>query len=848
MLRKFRIGTRLLISFFILVLFTLIVGITGFISLINTGSNAYIILGLVFLSLVVSIILAVKVTRSISLPLSQLEVFTDKVINDELDFKIEQSRNDDEIAHLSYRLRQTMQQLHKAQELKLEAMNAQHEKEKAEASARSKSEFLAKMSHEIRTPMNAITGMTELALREEMSAAARERIVTIKQASINLLSIINDILDFSKIESGKLDIVPVDYSFSTLVNDVINIIKMRVTNPKICFVVNVDSKIPNALSGDETRIRQILLNILSNAVKYTKEGFVSLNIVGEIYDSLVYLTIEVADSGRGIKREDIDKLFGNFVQVDIKDNRGIEGTGLGLAITHGLVKAMNGEISVESEYGKGSLFTVKLPQKIRDNKPLASVYNPQNKQVLVYETNEHYSASIIRTIKNLDIECKLALSSREFSQDLGTGKYKFIFITNDLYSIVKDICLKYKFNTKLVLLTGSYETTGEKNANMLTMPAYCAPVADILNGVTVNNVSSDTGSKIVIKFVAPDVKILVVDDIATNLKVAEGLLTPYKLQIDSCRSGHEAIRAVQNKKYDIVFMDHMMPEMDGIETVGYIREWESRQNGAKLVIIALTANALSGMSEMFMSKGFNDFLPKPIDVFKLDEILSKWIPKDKKEWGAANVLFDSAPKQASKPFPAITGIDTARGITTSGGTESGYLTVLSTFLRDTKERLPFLQREPAQTNIDDFVFQYHAIKGAAAAIGALDLSKEAAILEDAGRKWNLSYIKKAHSPFLEHITALVKNIQAALGTIKNNEKNDIQKPDNQEKIQPLILKLQEALKTQNIVKIDEFLAELLKKQLAPKTREILERVSEDVLVTEFDNAAAKIKEIFPDKN
>ena len=249
--------------------------------------------------------------------------------------------------------------------------------EAAQSASRAKSDFLAKMSHELRTPMNAIIGMTELALRSDDLSSAREHIITVKQASANLLSIINDILDFSKIETGKLEIVPVEYSFSSLVNDIINIIRMRVIDSHVRFVVNIDSNIPDALSGDEIRIRQVLLNILGNAVKYTENGFVSFTVYGEITGlESIRLIMEVMDSGKGIKPEDMDKLFGEYNQFDLENNRGTEGTGLGLAIAKSIVKTMGGEIHVTSEYGTGSTFSIILPQKIRSPQVLAVVDHP----------------------------------------------------------------------------------------------------------------------------------------------------------------------------------------------------------------------------------------------------------------------------------------------------------------------------------------------------------------------------------------------------------------------------------------------------------------------------------------
>ena len=528
-------------------------------------------------------------------------------------------------------------------------------KEIAEKASLAKSTFLAKMSHEIRTPMNAIIGMTELTLRENMSDTAREQTLTIKQAGENLLSIINDILDFSKIEMGKLEILPVDYQLSSLINDVISIIRMKLIDSNIQFVVNTDSDIPNNLYGDETRVRQILINILGNAVKYTEKGFVAFTVFGELIDDdTVNLTIEVSDSGRGIKKEDMESLFGEFNQFHFEDNRTIEGTGLGLAITQNLVRAMGGQdIKVRSEYGKGSTFTITIPQKIRRVPPgggyekLATVADPEKIRVLLYELREIYAFSIISTINGLGVTCSLVSDNSEFIKSATSGKYNFIILSYDLFKKNSDVLQQLEsagglsgpaaslHSPQIVLLTEFGENVAEQKFSVLAIPFYSVSVAKILNGDTGKSNYGSYGKRIT-KFTAPDANILIVDDVNTNLKVAQGLLAPYKMHIDLRNSGEKAIEAVKMKSYDLILMDHMMPGMDGIEAVSRIRAmeiglWEKGElpQQAKVPIIALTANAVSGTKEMFMNNGFNDFLSKPIDINKLNEILEKWIPKEK---------------------------------------------------------------------------------------------------------------------------------------------------------------------------------------------------------------------------
>jgi PAS domain S-box-containing protein len=513
----------------------------------------------------------------------------------------------------------------------------------AKEASRAKSDFLAKMSHEIRTPMNAIIGMTELALRAETLNVSREHMLTVKQSGANLLSIINDILDFSKIETGKLEIVPGDYLFSSLVNDVISIIRMRVVDSQIRFVVNLDSSIPNELIGDEIRIPQVFINLIRNAIKKKKKGFVSFTVCGEITgENSVNLVLEVMDSGRGIKQEDMKNLFSEYVQLDLEKNKGIEGTGLGLAITMGIVKVMNGNIKVQSEYGKGSSFIITLPQGVRSPKALATVENPDQKSVLVYECRDVYANSIIFAIDHLGVNCTLVLRDSEFYEEMANHECTFVFISFEMYKKNKVTINNLDANFKIVILTEFGETIPEKDLNVLAMPVHSISVANILNGET-DKFSYSEHNENIVKFTAPDVNILVVDDVITNLKVAKGLLAPYKMQVDLCKSGVMAIEAVKSNCYDLVFMDHRMPGMDGIETTEHIRALDKDVPGTvvpegcedayfqNVPIIALTANAVSGTKEMFLQNGFNDFLSKPIDTIKLNAVLEKWIPKGKRQ-------------------------------------------------------------------------------------------------------------------------------------------------------------------------------------------------------------------------
>jgi len=738
---------------------------------------------------------------------------------------------------------------------------------KAEAASHAKSDFLAKMSHEIRTPMNAITGMAELLLREEISGDALGYAQDIKQAGNNLVSIINDILDFSKIEAGKLEIIPINYLFSSLINDTVNIIRMRLMEKPIRFSTNIDGSIPNSLIGDETRLRQILLNLLSNAVKYSEKGHVGLDITTEKRDDKkIWLRIAVSDTGKGIKPEDRAKLFDEFVKVDTKKNQGIEGTGLGLAITKNLCISMGGDISVESEYGKGSVFTAVIPQGIEKDTPFAAVEEPEKKKVLVYEGRMNYAKSVCWTLENLKVPYVMVTNHDDFASALYREEWFFVFSSYGLYEKIEplmgrgDEAFSGGKKPPLALMIEWGTEAYISGARFISIPAQSLSIANVLNGRADNK--GYVKSSGIIRFTFPGARILVVDDIATNLKVVEGLLAPYRVAVDTCLNGLQAIELVKRGEYDIVFMDHMMPEMDGIEATAAIRELEIRNEELgirkkQVPIIALTANAVVGMREMFIKNGFNDFLSKPIDVSKLDEMLERWIPKEKRAINNEQLTINNGQLPDKEPYSSFLtpnsslsfsslslSVDTAKGIAMTGGTVDAYTQVLSLFCKDAQDRLPLLQKEPDADTMKTFVTHVHALKSASASIGAQIISSQAAGLETAGKAGDTAFIRENLPRFVEQLKELVKNIRDAL---ENKE------PEKQEPLDPhssflipnssLFKDLAEALKSQKISDIKRILNTLDQQAQEPKLKEILEQISDQVLMTEFDSALQIVEEL-----
>ena len=434
-----------------------------------------------------------------------------------------------------------------------------------------KSDFLANMSHEIRTPMNAVIGMAEMALREDVSPAAREYIGQIKSSGQTLLTIINDILDFSKIESGKMDISDVEYEPMSMINDVSNIIMTRIGSKDLDLTVDVNPNLPSGLYGDNIRIKQVLVNLANNAVKFTDAGNVNLKIdFLQISEDEIELYVAVADTGRGIRESDMNRLFQSFQQLDSKRNRNVEGTGLGLAISRQLVALMRGKIHVDSEYGKGSTFSFVIPQKVTDSS--YAVEKVAKNLVAAGLIQSEYTARELA----MDME-KLGVTYERLESEEDLGRVKdhnagYLFVEQPLFTEAVQYFLKLNPDVCGVLLANYREVRSYDLANLRVVkkPLYILGLSNIFNG------KEEIGSVSFMEtedfdFTAPKAEILVVDDNAINLTVVKGLLNPLKMKIDTALSGKDAVLMTTDKRYDIIFMDHMMPEMDGVETTRVIR-------------------------------------------------------------------------------------------------------------------------------------------------------------------------------------------------------------------------------------------------------------------------------------
>ena len=703
------------------------------------------------------------------------------------------------------------------------AMNLLAEREAALVSAQIKTNFLANMSHEIRTPMNAILGMTELIMHENVSGTVMAHATDIRNACRGLLTIINDILDISKIESGKLEIVPIRYNISSMLMDVINIIKMRADKKAISFVVNIDTNIPSELLGDELRIRQILINILNNAIKFTQRGQITLTVSHQFKNDACQLEFSVKDTGVGIKQEDMDKVFVLFQQVDTKKNREIEGTGLGLSISKQLAEMMDGSIEMESEYGVGSTFTVSIRQEIVNNQPVAALKNPSRNSVIVYENRAEYLESITYALDSLGCRYEICTNRSEMYKSLDEFECDYIFISSLYVRGVQSVAARKQPNAVIATLNGDGTTYLDSNMIYISMPIHCLQLANIFNDEHYTKMDNTHTSNIV----APDARVLVVDDNDVNLKVAVGLLSIYKIKADSASGGLRAITMVKDNDYDLIFMDHMMPEMDGIDTTVAIRALGSKYK--LLPIIALTANAIGGVKEMFRAEGLDDFLAKPIEMTKLDAILKKWLPKAKQQERAEEIVYVEA-------FFEIPGVNTRKGVQHSGGALEDYHEILAIYAFDSEKRLAEMMKYYKEDDIKSLTICVHAVKSASANIGADNVSDMAAELESACKLGDISYVDTNLQPFLDALVTLLVNLRNYLKGVQR-EDQERNRPADNDLLKRSLNEIETHMNNLDVDAVENLLNELNAYRWDSATFEWLNKMKSSISIFDYDGIA-----------
>ncbi len=660
-----------------------------------------------------------------------------------------------------------------------------------------KDDFVANTSHELRTPVNTVSGMCEILLQKSLPDDIHRSVLDIQMTGVELQNIVTDILDFASLEAGTLDLAPRAYNITSTLNDVMNMTVFENREKQLEIIFDCDPNIPCLLEGDEQQLRRILNNLINNAIKFTQEGGVTVRVTYRKEEYGINLILSVKDTGVGLGQEEQERILRGFYQTDSDRNRRSSGMGLGLTICSALIKKMGGFLTIKSQPGQGSQFSFAIPQKVVNEQPCISLRHPgtirliwfYNPQSPVPSMRDSFVEHIRHFSDYFGIVSYQATSLEECKRRISQGKGNHLIIGKCEYLQDQAYFDELSNTHPIILIADRTDVlTTAPRIHVLYKPYNAIMLAGILNGTEQVVTSRKKEQR---RFVAPTAKILVVDDNLMNLKVVEGLLRKYRIKIVAASSGEEALTLIESKDYDFVFMDHMMPGMDGVECFHLIRNKQDPYF-AQVPIIALTANAIAGSREMFLEEGFNEFIAKPIDTALLNEILRRFIPLEKQiyEEETMEETKPEAPKKVEpkvstvsvNPFPIpevrtempvadagdlfadLEGIDEETALMYCGSAED-FLELVDTYCESGSRYANDLQAAYATRDMKEYALLSHTIKSTSKTLGALHLSDLAYAQEMAAKEEKEDVISENHKEFhTEYLRVL-----SMLGNLRNKD-------------------------------------------------------------------------------
>lgn len=662
-------------------------------------------------------------------------------------------------------------------------------------------DFLANVSHELRTPINAVTGITAVMIKNETDEEKKSKILSIQQAGYRLFDQIEDILDYTETDTGRLMVSENEYILSSVINDII--VSRRMSNkddaPELIF--DIDAGIPSVLLGDEKKIKKILKHLIDNGIKFTKKGGVYVRVYTIQKEYGVNLCIQVRDTGIGISEEELGRIKDKFYQSSGGRNRKAGGLGLGLSIVCGMVSAMEGFIQIESTVDIGTTVSVSIPQKVANEAPSLAVDKRDELCLACYLRAEKYKVPEVRSfydqmishlVGGLGITLYRIYNSEEMKRFMSMYKITHLFLGKEEYEENKSYIESIDHNMRVVVISDDDGILPQgSSVTLIKKPFYALPVVNILNSG-----ANGEGSREGESMICPGLKVLVVDDEPMNLMVTRGILKDYQMDVSTAESGRKAISMCGKEDYDLILLDHMMPEMDGIETLKEIRKL-NRKTSKECIIIAFTANAVSGARDMFLQEGFDEFISKPVELMELERVLKKSLPKSSYKYvdknKKADIIAETVEKHTeqedSEPGNSVkdelvqdnsvqdnsmmvqlekAGINTNSGISYCNRDKDFYIELLTSFVDGANSKESELGNFFEKKDMKNYGIVVHALKSTAKMIGADSLSDNAKQAEAAAKADNLEYITAHHEELMMQYGNIVTSICDALGISVNN--------------------------------------------------------------------------------